>query len=417
MKKAYIISTGTELLLGMTVDTNASYISQELASIGIMVVGMSIVGDNKENMQNAFLLAVQSADIIIASGGLGPTKDDLTKEVACEVMGVNLVLNEDEVNRLKDYFTRRNKNMPKSNLKQAMFPNKAIILDNPLGTAPGMYLKEGEKVIILLPGPPKEMKKMLVEKAKPLLIKEFNLTKDLSVKKTIKVFGPGESQVEDMIAPIMENPKGCSIALIAEEGEILIKVTAEGRDEENSIEILDSLVGEIEEKLGRHVFGYDDDKLKQIVAAKLKENNQTIAVAESCTGGLISKLLTDISGSSEYFWGSVISYSNEAKQNLLGVSEQTLAEYGAVSKETAIEMAKGVKKLANSCLGLAITGIAGPEGGSNEKPVGLVYISLATDNDLIVKELKFVGDRVGIRTLAAKSALDIVRRFLEFGGL
>ncbi len=417
MKKAYIISTGTEILLGKTIDVNANYISQELADLGIMLVGISVVGDNEENIRKAFELGMKSADLIIATGGLGPTKDDLTKKVACEVMGAELVLFDDEVDRLKEFFAQRNKKMPQSNLKQAMFPSNAIILNNPLGTAPGMYMKQDETAIILLPGPPKEMKRVFIEQVRPLLIKEFNLMQNLSVNKVIKVFGPGESQVEEMISHVIDNSHGCSIALIAEAGEILIKITAEGHELTSSEKILAQIVEEIKIKLGHDIYGFDDDDLKTVVLQKLIKKDISIALAESCTGGLLSTYVTDVPGSSAVFWGGIISYSNEAKINLLGVAPKTLETYGAVSPETAEEMAKGVKKISQADLGLAITGIAGPGGGSQEKPVGTVYIALASDRNVRVKRLAFVGDRSSIRILAAKSGLDIIRRKLEFGGL
>ncbi|NLB89144.1 MAG: competence/damage-inducible protein A [Syntrophomonadaceae bacterium] len=415
MKKAYIISTGTELILGNTMDTNSVFISQSLGLIGIKVIGISVVGDSQEHLKNAFELGLKSADIVIASGGLGPTRDDLTKEVACEVVGATLKLNEEVANHLQEYFSRRNKEMPNSNLKQAMFPSEAIILDNPIGTAPGMYLKKDDKVIVLLPGPPKEMKKMFNEQVKNRLVEEFNLTHNLSATKTIRVFGPGESQVEEMISDVIENPRGCSIALIAKEGEILVKVTAEGKDIEDSKRILQEIVDEICRKLGKYIYGFDDDELYTIVPTMLIDNNLTLALAESCTGGLLSKYLTDKAGSSKYLWGSVISYSNESKEEILGVANQTLSQYGAVSRETAEEMSRGIKKLSGASLGLAITGIAGPDGGSEEKPVGLVYIALASDTGVFCKEMRFVGDRTGIRTLAAKSGLDMIRRYIQLG--
>lgn len=417
MKKAYIISTGTELLLGTTTDTNSSYISQQLRNIGIKVIGISVVGDNKEQIKNAFDLGKKAADIVIASGGLGPTKDDITKEVACEKWGAEAELNETEVKKIKDFFAKRGKEMPESNLKQALFPPEAKILPNPLGTAPGMYLNKNGKTLILLPGPPREMKKMLDGEAVPLLIRDYNLIHNLSATKTIRVFGPGESQVEKIISRVIENPHGCSIALIAQEGEILIKVTAEGKDALDSERILEITVNEIKQRLNHHIYGYDEDNLKNVTANLLTKMNYTIALAESCTGGLVSKYLTDGAGSSDYFWGAAVSYSNDAKIRLLGVSPNTLAAYGAVSKEVAEEMAQGIKKAAGTKLGLAITGVAGPGGGSKEKPVGLVYIGFAHKEGVLVKELHFGGDRNTVRTLTAKTSLDIIRRYLQGKGV
>ncbi|HZK43605.1 MAG TPA: competence/damage-inducible protein A [Syntrophomonadaceae bacterium] len=415
MKKAFIISTGTELILGDTLDINASFISQQLELIGIRVLGVSTVGDNERHIKSAFELALKSADIIIASGGLGPTRDDLTKEVVCKTLGLNMKLNELEADKIRSYFASRGREMPESNLKQAMFPDNATILRNLLGTAPGIFLKQDDKTIILLPGPPQEMKKMLIEQVIPLLRSDSNFLGKLSVIKTVKVFGLGESQVEKRLSSIIDNLHGCSVALIAKEGEILIRVTAEGQDLEASKTILNEIIDKIEKELGKHVYGFDDDELKSIVAKQLTENNYKIAVAESCTGGLVSKYLTDMPGSSEYLWGSIISYSNMAKIQLLDVSKETLKRFGAVSKETAEEMAKGILKVSGTNLGLAITGIAGPDGGSPEKPVGLVYIALAYDKGIIVEELHSVGNRTGIRVIAAKSSLDLVRRFIKFG--
>ncbi len=416
MKKAHIISTGTELLLGTTIDSNSSYISKQLGNMGIKVISISVVGDSKEHITDAFKLGIKTADIIIASGGLGPTKDDVTKEVACDVIGVKLNINEAEAVKIKNFFTERGKEMPESNIKQAMFPSEAKILSNPLGTAPGMYLNKEGKTIILLPGPPREMKKMLNDEAIPLLIDNYNLIHNLSASRTIRVFGPGESQVEKIIGSVIENPRGCSIALIAEEGEILVKVTAEGKDITDSERILEQIVKEINNKLNRNIYGYDEENIKTVTANLLAKTNYSLALAESCTGGLMSKYLTDVTGSSSYFWGSVISYSNEAKVKLLGVSKNAIEEYGAVSKEVAEEMALGIKRVAGTELGLAITGIAGPEGGSAEKPVGLVYIGLAHNEGVIIKELRLGGNRAAIRTLAAKTGLDIVRRFLQKKG-
>lgn len=412
MKKAYLISTGTELLIGSTMDTNSVYLAEKLLALGIRVVGKSTVGDNADSIRQAFKTGLQLADIIISSGGLGPTFDDLTKTIACETMHSKLELRTEEAERLKDYFKRRQRDMPEINLKQAMFPPEARVLTNALGTAPGMYLKKADKVAALLPGPPREMRRMFEDELEPLLRHEFNLNPK-SVVRIIKVLGPGESQVEEMIAEVMQNPEGCSLALLAQEGEVHIRVTAEGKDFEHSCNLVKKVTERINSCLGRNIYGYDEDSLPSVVGHLLKQKQKTIAAAESCTGGLLSKLVTDLPGSSEYFWGTVVSYSNTAKQKLLGVKTETLAQFGAVSSETAQAMADGIVQQSGADIGVSITGIAGPGGGTEAKPVGLVYIGLAAGSYRETKELRFVGDRNSIRILAAKSALDMLRRCLQ----
>ena len=360
MKKAYIVSTGTELLLGTTMDTNSVFISEKLFENGIRVVAKSIVGDNEESIRRAFKLGLESADVVISSGGLGPTLDDLTKTIACEVMDATMELVKEEVHRLEDFFARRKRKMPEINLKQAMFPPEAVILRNELGTAPGMYLSKNDKIIILLPGPPREMKPMFINEALPLLVKEYGSECRRSHMRTIKVLGPGESQVDEMLSEVIDDPKGCSLALLAKDGEVHVKVTAEGADEASSQTILDELSARITSKLGDGVFGYDEDTLVSVVGNLLMERGKKVAFAESCTGGLLSKLITDIAGSSNYFWGAVISYSNEAKNQYLDVQNATIEEFGAVSSETAREMALGIRNRTGVDYAIGITGIAGP---------------------------------------------------------
>ncbi|HQA06452.1 MAG TPA: competence/damage-inducible protein A [Syntrophomonadaceae bacterium] len=410
MVKAYLISTGTELLLGSTLDTNSIFLSRKLAEIGVKVIGKSVVGDNPDSIAMALRMGLAAADMVITTGGLGPTRDDLTKEIACEVAGVDMKLIEAEEERLRDYFQRRHRAMPEINLKQAMFPEQATIITNHFGTAPGMYLPlKNNQVIICLPGPPREAEPMYENYVKDLLIKTYNLTDRRSASRIIRIFGPGESQVEEMLQEVMDQAHNYNLALLASEGEINVRVTAEGKDYNESVVILTKVTEQISQIMGKSVFGYDDDTLSAVVGKLLDNRNRSLAVAESCTGGFLGKMITDIPGSSKYFWGGVITYSNQAKENLLGVRSATLQEYGAVSRETALEMAWGVKRLAGTDIGISITGIAGPEGGSEEKPVGLVYIALVGDNLEQVREMHFVGNRNGIRTLSAKSALDLLR--------
>ncbi|MEQ8173664.1 MAG: competence/damage-inducible protein A [Syntrophomonadaceae bacterium] len=410
MQRVCIISTGTELMLGTTIDSNANFLSQRLTDLGFKVVTRYTVGDSEEYIREAFTEGLRQADLVVSSGGLGPTLDDLTKQTACQVLGVQVVLNEEEVQRLRDFFRRRNREMPEANLKQAMFPPEALILPNQIGTAPGMYIVHQGKAVALLPGPPREMEHMYWGALEPVLKKEF-ATVPRVARKTIKVLGPGESQVEALLGSLMEQPD-YSIALLAKDGEVHVKVSAEAKDLGQAEAIRDQAVSQVEAKLAPHVFGYDEDTLEGRVAVLLGERALRLATAESCTGGLLAKVLTDIPGSSSYFWGSVCSYSNEAKEVFLEVSPDTLNRFGAVSQETATEMAMGLRGRSGVDYTLSITGIAGPGGGSAEKPVGLVFIGLAGPEGCTVKELRFVGPREAIRILAVKSALDLLRRQL-----
>jgi len=416
LQKVFIISTGTELLLGTTLDSNSVYLARQLEDIGIKVVGKATVGDRRAQIEKAFHSGLESADIVISTGGLGPTFDDLTKTVACELMGCIPVLRPEEEKRLRDYFAQRKRPMPEINLKQAMFPPEAEVLPNPQGTAPGMYLRHNNKLLILLPGPPREMTKMYLEQVKPRLERDYAAELQKVICRTIKVLGPGESQVEEILASLMDNPRGCSMALLAKEGEIHIKITAEGVDEADRHKILDEMSQAIHAKLNKHIFGYDDDTLPQKIGKMLAASARKLAVAESCTAGMLGSMITEVAGSSEYFWGGVITYSNECKMKILGVRASTLEQYGAVSRQTAEEMARGTLQLSGADYALAITGIAGPGGGTAEKPVGLVYIALAYENGCSVKELKFIGSRETIRKLSAKSALDLLRRHLDQQG-
>lgn len=414
MKNAFIISTGTELLSGTTQDSNSIFLSQRLMELGIKVIGKSTVGDDHEQLSGAFIAAIESADIIISTGGLGPTFDDLTKIVVCEIMDCNLEIRKEEENRLRDYFAHRNRIMPENNLRQAMFPAEATVLSNIKGTAPGMYLKKNDKIVILLPGPPREMQNMYLLEVEPLLKEEFVLDIPKIIRKNIKIFGLGESQVEERLGELVNSLDGCSMALLALDGEVHIRLTAEESEDKDCNSDLNSLVTKIVDKMGRNVFAFDDETLISKIGRLLSSRGGKLAVAESCTGGLLGKLLTDLPGSSNYFWGGIISYSNEAKQIILGVKEETLKTYGAVSQETAREMAQGMLKTSGADFALSITGIAGPDGGSSEKPVGLVYIALAYNDGCDVKELRFGLDRDLIRILSAKSALDLLRRHIEF---
>lgn len=413
MMKAYIVSTGTELLLGNTIDTNALFLSRELSALGIRVIGRSTVGDNREMIRNAFRTGYELADLVICTGGLGPTADDLSRETACEVLDLPLMQNDSELAKINDYFFRRRREMPESNCKQAMFPPGAVVLTNRVGTASGFMVSRDEKTFALLPGPPHEMEVVFKEELVPQLRDWLDGSGTVMLSRTVKVFGPGESQVESMIADVMADPEGCSMALLAVSGEVHIRVTWDAVLKSEAEETVNSVVSRLRKNLGNNIYGEEEETLPGLVIRLLASKGQTVALAESCTGGMAGKMLTDVPGSSAAFWGGVISYSNGAKTRILGVGEETLKNYGAVSPETAREMARGIRTLAGSTFGISLTGIAGPEGGTAEKPVGLVYMGLATEGEEQARELRLMGNRNSIRTIAAKSALDWLRRTLE----
>ncbi len=412
MIKAYIVSTGTELLLGSTSDTNTEFLSRRLSQLGIHIQGRITAGDEGGAIRSAFEYGLERADMVISSGGMGPTGDDLTKAMACELMNCQPVLVQEEVERIQAYFARRGRYMPPANIKQAMFPPGAVILRNERGTAPGMYLKNGSKLIVLLPGPPHEMKTMYLKEVEPRLRVDYGLDDQGSVSRTLKVFGPGESQVEMLLGDLIEKPQGYNMALTVKAGEIYIGIQV-NQGLANQQQKLDEITEKVKEILGRNIFGMDNDTLPEVTVSLLKRQGKRIAAAESCTGGLLAKMLTDLPGSSDYFWGGIVSYSNEAKQVLLGVKEELLDRFGAVSPETAEAMVRGLLVRSGTEIGVAITGIAGPSGGSEGKQVGLVYIAVMHNGRCTIKEMRFGGQRDMIRMLAARTSLDIVRRILQ----
>lgn len=410
MITACILSTGTELLLGDTMDTNSYYLARRLTALGIQVTGIYVVGDDREMLARAFKNAMECADIVISSGGMGPTLDDLSREVVCEVLGVPLQLDQDELLRIQKYFELRGRKMPEINKKQAMFPAGSVMLPNSKGTAAGFWLEKDGKTIILLPGPPREMEPMFEEKVEPRLKEMVKVTENIAMHRTVKTMGLGESQVEERIKEIIDNPQGCSIALLAKEGEVHLRISRSGESKEAVEKVLRDIMRQIRSALGDLIYSEDESAtLPGVVVSLLAERKATVATAESCTGGLLAKLITDIAGSSRVFWGGVETYSNESKARLLGVKEETLNRFGAVSPETASEMAIGMRKLSGSSYAISITGIAGPEGGTEDKPVGLVYIGMADEKGCETREFRFLGGRDAIRMLAAKSALDWLR--------
>lgn len=410
-----IVSTGSELLLGQIVNTNAPYLARKLNELGYDAVYQTTVGDNRKRMAQVFSIALERADIVITSGGLGPTLGDITKEVAAQLLGKKMYLHEPSVEQIKGFFMRRNLKMTENNLRQAMMPEGAIIVENQRGTAPGVILEHDKKTVIHLPGPPMELEYMFEKSILPYLTSRFG-GQGIIVSKVLRSHGLGESTMDDRIRDILLAQKNPTVALLARSGEIHIRLTAKGESEESARSMIGELEPQIRERIGEFIFGSDDETLEIVVGKSLATKNYTIALAESCTGGAVTARLTDVPGSSAYLAGSVVSYSNRIKRDAVGVPEAVLESKGAVSKETACAMAEGIRGRFAVDIGVGITGIAGPDGGTAEKPVGLVYIAVAGPHGTVAIEERFAGQRNVIRMRAANSALDLVRHYLEQQG-
>lgn len=404
-----IISVGTELLLGNIINTNSAFLSDELAKLGLDVYFHVTTGDNPQRLKETINTAIERSDLIITTGGLGPTSDDITKETIAKVTGRPLKPDERALTRLKAHFQKSGREMTPNNIKQAYVPEGGIVVGNDNGTAPGIILELDDAIIIMLPGPPVEMKPMFSEKIVPYLKKRSD---NPLVSVTLKFFGIGESTLEYKLSDLIKGQTDPTIAPYAGDGEVRVRLTARSKNGENiPISILQT-VKKIEDRLGEYIYSYHDRSLQQVVAMLLKETGQTLAVAESCTGGRLSTLLTSVPGISKSYLGGIISYHNIVKQNLLRVKEKTLAVTGAVSHETALQMAEGTRKACGSDIGLSVTGIAGPDGGNDHKPVGLVYMALSTEKSNEFWERKFLGNREKIQTFAAKNALNYLRLYL-----
>lgn len=369
-----LISVGTEILLGDILNTNVQYLSKALASIGIGVTHHTTVGDNAQRLLKALEDAFTRCDTVILTGGLGPTPDDLTKETCAEFFGKKLYLDSSIVEEIESFFTLRNIVMPESNKKQALVPEDSIILPNRNGTAPGFIMEKDGKTIVILPGPPKEMVPMYRESVEPYL-KKF--TNEVILSKNIRTFGIGESSMSEMVADLLEgsNP---TVAPYAKSGEALLRVTAKAKSEKEANELMAPVIREIENRLGDYIYGIDVSSIEEAVVKLLLDRHQTVAFAESCTGGLCAKRITDIPGASEIFHCGVVSYSNDIKHKVLGVKKETLDKYTAVSEQTAKEMADGVRLLADATYGVSITGYAGP---GNSEEVGTIYIGVSSENE------------------------------------
>jgi nicotinamide-nucleotide amidase len=406
---AEILAVGTELLMGQIANTNAQYISKKLNDIGVNVYYHSVVGDNPIRLKDSLLAALKRSDLVVMTGGLGPTQDDITKETVSEVLGKKLVLHEESLERIKTFFNRINRKMTDNNVKQAYLPEGCIVVENNNGTAPGCIVENNGKIVVMLPGPPPEMIPMLDDTVIPYLREksEYRI-----VSKYLRVFGIGESQLEELIMDLIDKQERVTIATYAKDGQVTVRLTAKSKKEDEGLCEILPLQNEIASRLKDALYSTENEELEFVASKMLLDNNITIATAESCTGGLISTRLTDIPGISKVFKRGIISYSNESKIENLGVRPETLERYGAVSSQTAIEMAEGVKKIASTDIGIAVTGIAGPDGGTDEKPVGLIYIALAHNSGTETRELRLTGNRIRIRNMTSLNAFDMIRKYV-----
>jgi nicotinamide-nucleotide amidase len=408
--KAEIVSIGDELLYGEITDTNSTFIAEKLTGEGIEVVFSTSVGDDVNKMAEVFGMAGSRADVIIATGGLGPTSDDLTKKAMVKAFKRNLIFHEEILKEIEKSFEKRGKSMPKVNQNQALIPQGAKPLANRWGVAPGIFIEEGNKLFFFLPGVPLEMKWMLENEVLPIL--RTKKPDSFILRKMLKTTGIPESVIYEKIEGLIDPKREVKIAFLPSYLGVDVRLTINLKQKEEAQAKIEALEQKIREILGTYIYGTDDQTLEEVVGKLLSDKDKTIAVAESCTGGLIGAKFTNISGSSKYFERGVVTYTNQAKIELLGIPKEIIDQYGAVSEQTAILMAEGVRRLAKTDYGLSSTGIAGPTGGTPEKPVGLVYIGFAHANDSFAQKFQFGEDRITNRERAAQAALNMVRLFL-----
>ena len=403
-----LISVGTELLLGNIVNTNAAFLAEQCAALGLSCYYQTVVGDNRERLLSTVKTAMERADILIFSGGLGPTPDDLTKETVSEAFGRKLLEDAHSKDLILAYFEQRKKEIAVSNWKQAMIPEGAIVLDNENGTAPGVIIEGETCTAILLPGPPNELVPMFKEQVAPYLQTKTNR---VIYSQTIKICGMGESMVAEKIRDLIDAQDNPTIATYAKTGEVHIRITASAEDEKKAHKLVKPLRNELKERFKDYIYTTDEDTtLEKSCVDLLLANGLTISTMESCTGGLVAGRLINVPGVSEVFKAGYVTYSNKAKRKVLGVKQSTLKKYTAVSEKVAKEMAEGTSLLTKADVTISVTGLAGPEGGTEEKPVGLVYIGCSVKGKTKVEEYRFGGSRAKIRESAVVAALTLLRR-------
>ena len=404
-----LVSVGTELLLGNIVNTNARYLSEKFAMLGLSVYYQTTVGDNRERMTEVIRTALSRADVVVLNGGLGPTEDDITKDVCAELMGAELKEDPEVRAHLEDWYRQRNKkDVPDSNWRQALVPEGAVVFHNTNGTAPGLALEKNGKTAILLPGPPNELYPMVENQVCPYFQKRQS---EVIYSRMIKICGYGESKVEEMLLDLIDHQTNPTLATYAKTKEVHLRVTARAKSEEEAKKLMKPVIKEIKKRFGNAIYTTNEqDTLEAVVVDLLKKYGLTVTTAESCTGGLVAARLVNVPGASEVFREGFVTYSNKAKKKYLDVSKSTLRKYGPVSEQTAKEMATGGVFATDADACVAVTGLAGPDGGTEEKPVGLVYIACYMKDSVKVEEYCFKGNREKIREQATVQALDLLRR-------
>ena len=408
---AEIVAIGSELLTPHRMDTNSLFLTDQLNRIGVDVTCKTIVGDDRSRLTETISLALRRSDLILTIGGLGPTEDDLTRECAAAALGRPLQRDSSIAEWIEARFRTRGMRMPEINLRQAMVIEGATVLPNPRGTAPGQWVDHSGKILILLPGPPRELRPMFEASCLPLL--RERVPPAAIRTRVLRLTGLTESATEERVAPIYTRYTNPVTTILAAPGEIQLHLKSFGKDEAEAQTCLDELFPQLEKVLGEYVFSTDGASMEEVVGRGLQAQRVTLAVAESCTGGLLAQRITGVSGSSDYFLGGVVCYSNGWKVDWLAVPKQDLERHGAVSAEVAQALAEGIRSKSGSTLGLGITGIAGPTGGTPTKPVGLVYVALASPERTQVREQRYIGERETVRWQATQAALDLVRRWLK----
>lgn len=410
--KAELIAVGTEILLGQIDNSHARYLSQELAGLGVSVYFHSTVGDNEERVVQLVDRALARSDVIIVTGGLGPTADDLTREAVARSCGLRLTFSQAAFDRhVAPYFARIGRAMPETNRRQAFQVGSAEFLVNPRGTAPGQYIETNGRHIFLLPGPPLEMRPMFQESVKPVLARL--VTDGVIVSRVLHLFGIGESGAAERIADLLANQSNPTIAPLASEGEMMFRLTAKADDEVSAKKLIDPVELLLRKRFGHLIYGVDADSLVSVTLDALRQRGLTMAVAESCTGGMLASMIVDRPGCSSQFRGGVVAYDNAVKVSLLGIDRDVIDAHGAVSEPVAVAMAAGVRRALGADVGVGITGVAGPDGGSTEKPVGLVYVAVSVADRTEVRAFQFAGDRAQVRIRAAKASLHLVLQVLQ----
>jgi nicotinamide-nucleotide amidase len=407
--RAEIITIGDEILFGQIVDTNTQWIGTQLTDIGIRPVRKTSVGDNRQDILDAFTQASQRVDVVIVTGGLGPTRDDITKHTFCEYFGTELEINQDALALITDFFAKRGRAMTELNIQQAALPKNCAYIPNLWGTAPGMWFEQDGVIYVSLPGVPYEMKSLMEFEILPRLKARFST--HIIQHKSIRTIGIGESFLAEKISGWEDAlPEHIKLAYLPHFGQVRLRLTGTGTDQDVLEKELAEQVASVLPLIEEHVFGYDSDELETVIGTLLMNSNATVSTAESCTGGYVANQITGIPGSSRYYEGSVVSYSNEVKMNVLGVSSETLEAYGAVSEQTAREMAEGARRLLNTTFAISTTGIAGPDGGTAEKPVGTVWIACATPDETFTQLLTLRNNRKINIELTCSYALNLLRK-------